>query len=300
LEEFSERFLDGYARANRQKPSGVSAKATILRVHLVPRIGSRRLDQISTEDVQRLKADLGGRASKTVNNVLTVLNVLLKTAVAWGVIDRMPCTIKLVKTMAAASRFLDFNAYERLVDAAGTQGSLSTLVVLLGGDAGLRCGEMMALKWCDIDFTSRQLTVAGSEWKGHLTPPKSGKIRHVPLTRRLAAALREARHSRSERVLIDSHGRSLTQRAVQGIVRRAARRAGLSSGVHTLRHSFCSHLAMRGAPTRAIQELAGHQDLTTTQRYMHLTPAALESAIGLLDRGRAAADVGEIVETVGP
>jgi integrase len=53
--------------------------------------------------------------------------------------------------------------------------------------------------------------------------------------------------------------------------------------VHILRHTFCSHLAMRGAPARAIQELAGHQDLSTTQRYMHLSPAALDAAIRLLD-----------------
>ena len=54
--------------------------------------------------------------------------------------------------------------------------------------------------------------------------------------------------------------------------------------MHILRHTFCSHLAMRGAPARAIQELAGHQDLITTQRYMHLSPAAIEGAIRLLDR----------------
>jgi len=64
----------------------------------------------------------------------------------------------------------------------------------------------------------------------------------------------------------------------------AARRAQIGqNGVHRLRHSFCSHLAMRGAPARAIQELAGHQDLMTTERYMHLSPAALDSAIRLLD-----------------
>lgn len=67
-------------------------------------------------------------------------------------------------------------------------------------------------------------------------------------------------------------------------VERAARRAQLAqNGVHRLRHTFCSHLAMRGAPARAIQELAGHKDLATTQRYMHLSPAALDSAIRLLD-----------------
>lgn len=69
-------------------------------------------------------------------------------------------------------------------------------------------------------------------------------------------------------------------------MQRAARRANVRAGVHTLRHSFCSHLAMRGAPARAIQELAGHEDLSTTQRYMHLSPAAIRSAIELLDMPR--------------
>jgi site-specific recombinase XerD len=52
-------------------------------------------------------------------------------------------------------------------------------------------------------------------------------------------------------------------------MRRVAFSAKVKPGVHILRHTFCSHLAMRGAPARAIQELAGHQDLATTQRYMH-------------------------------
>jgi hypothetical protein len=65
-------------------------------------------------------------------------------------------------------------------------------------------------------------------------------------------------------------------------------------GVHILRHSFCSHLAMRGAPARAIQELAGHKDLSMTQRHMHLSPAALDAAIRLLDfpQGRSGLETG--------
>src|SRR5262245_25338988 len=86
LEQFKERFQDGYARANRQKPSGIAAKETILSVHLIPLLGARRLDTITTEDVQRLKHRLRDRAPKTVNNVLTVLNVLLKKAAEWDVI----------------------------------------------------------------------------------------------------------------------------------------------------------------------------------------------------------------------
>ena len=56
--------------------------------------------------------------------------------------------------------------------------------------------------------------------------------------------------------------------------------------VHRLRHTFCSHLAMRGAPATAIQELAGHADLITTQRYMHLSPAAIDAAIPRQQRAR--------------
>jgi integrase len=61
--------------------------------------------------------------------------------------------------------------------------------------------------------------------------------------------------------------------------------------------TFCSHLAMKGAPARAIQELAGHQDLTTTQRYMHLSPAAIEGAIRLLDHPKTAGGRGDMLET---
>jgi site-specific recombinase XerD len=64
----------------------------------------------------------------------------------------------------------------------------------------------------------------------------------------------------------------------------AARAAKLEArGVHVLRHTFCSHLAMRGAPVTTIQQLAGHQDLSTTQRYMHLSPFALNEGIHLLE-----------------
>lgn len=86
-------------------------------------------------------------------------------------------------------------------------------------------------------------------------------------------------------MLVRLNGEPLTMKIVQDQIGKAARRAGVRKGVHILRHTFCSHLAMRGAPARAIQELAGHQDLGTTQRYMHLSPAALDAAIRLLEGG---------------
>jgi hypothetical protein len=67
--------------------------------------------------------------------------------------------------------------------------------------------------------------------------------------------------------------------------------------VHILRHTYCSDLAMRGAPPRATQEIAGHREPGMTQRYMHLRPAALESAIRVLDQPLAVQTFGDILET---
>jgi len=217
-----------------------------------------------------------------VNNVLSVLSVLLKKAVEWEVIDRLPATVRLLRIPKGTAGFHDFDEYDRLVETTRCS-RVGHLILLLGGDAGLPCGEVMALEWGDVDLAKRQLTIERSEWKGHVTATKGGRVRFVPMTRRLEHALREHRSLKRGRVLTQSDGSPLTQKIVQDHVERAARLANLRPGVHRLRHSFCSHLAMRGASARAIQELAGHQDLATTQRYMHLSPAAIEGAIRLLD-----------------
>ncbi len=298
LREFSPRFLDGYARANRQKPSGIAAKETILRVHLIPFLGRKKLNKISSEDIQHLKSRLCKKAPKTVNNILTVLNKLLNVALEWDIINKMPCTIRLLKTQEKEAQFHDFDEYSRLIDAAKKTDPQSYLAVLLAGDAGLRCGEIMALEWTDIDFSKRQVLIQRSDWKGQVTAPKGGRSRRVPLTARLTKALKDYRHLRGPRVLYQDNGQGATQKVVRNLVLRAARRANLANGgVHILRHTFCSHLAMRGAPARAIQELAGHRNLTTTQRYMHLSPAAVEAAIQLLEKPSPAKFFGDILET---
>ena len=119
--------------------------------------------------------------------MLTVLNTLLKNAVEWDVIDRMPCAIRLLPSPKSSAAFHDFDEFERLVEAA-TLDSNAYLIVLLGGEAGLRCGEMMALEWSDVDLSKRQLCIQRSDWKGHVTVPKGGRLRYVPLTARLTAA----------------------------------------------------------------------------------------------------------------
>jgi integrase len=236
-----------------------------------------------------------------VNNVLTVLSTLLKRAVEWGELQRLPCTIKLLPNPKTTMGFHDFDQYEQLLTVARKRDVQAYLMVLLGGDAGLRLGEIIALEWRDVELRARRLTVRRSEWLGHVTVPKGGRSRRLPMTQRLTAALKAERHLRSDRVLCLADGSSITRDRVIKAIRGAQRVAGIDQGVHILRHTFCSHLAMKGAPARAIQELAGHADLSTTQRYMHLSPAATEDAIRLLDGRQSGVELarhlGDILDT---
>ena len=109
----------------------------------------------------------------------------------------MPCAITLLRVPKSAARFYDFDEYERLVEAARRDDHTTWLVALLGGEAGLRWGETIALEWTEVNLATRQLCVARSEWKGHVTATKGGRMRYVPLTARLTQALKEERHLRS-------------------------------------------------------------------------------------------------------
>jgi len=192
--------------------------------------------------------------------------------------------MKLLPNPKKTMGFHDFEEYERLLTIAAERSPTAYLMVLLGGDAGLRLGEIVALEWSDVDLRARRLTVQRSDWCGQVTVPKGGRSRRVSMTQRLTSALKASRHLRSTRVLCLPDGTPSTRDRVIKAIRGAQGEAGVPhAGVHVLRHTFCSHLAMRGAPARAIQELAGHADLSTTQRYMHLSPAATEDAIRLLE-----------------
>ena len=149
-----------------------------------------------------------------------------------------------------------------------------------------------------MDLGRKKLCVKRSDWNGQIGTPKGGRLRFVPLTLRLEAALRQHRHLRSSRVLCQDDGGPVTRQMIQNRMKLAARRSSCrTAGVHILRHTFCSHLAMRGAASVAIQELAGHRQLSMTERYMHLTHASAEGAIRLLDPPSASAHLGNMVAT---
>jgi integrase len=258
LSEHIDTAAHGLGRVSKRAIDSAESTRVNVEGRLRFRCRRKKLDAITNEQVQRVKRHLVDHTPKTANNELTVLNVLLKKAVEWDVIERMPCTVRLLPIPKSSAGFCDFDEYERLV-AAATDGT-ALLIVLLAGEAGLRLGEMVGLRWDDIDLIKRQLRVERSDWRGQVGVPKGGRVRYVPLTVRLANALREHRHLRGPLVLCRPDGSAPTFNIVTDHVRRAARRAHVPmTGVDRLRQTFCSHLAMRGAPARAIQELAGHQ-----------------------------------------
>jgi site-specific recombinase XerD len=110
------------------------------------------------------------------------------------------------------------------------------------------------------------------------------------MTSRLAGCLKSLRHLRGERVLYHDDGSTVVSNTLHSWMRRAQRKAGvmvkgnrIGGQLHILRHTFCSHLAMKGVTPRVIQELAGHTTLAMTMRYMHLAPGFTDAAIRLLD-----------------
>ena len=150
---------------------------------------------------------------------------------------------------------------------------------------GLRRGELQGLTWPDINLNNRTLTVRHS-WCDNikvLNTPKSNKMRHIPLTNELYEVLLQNKSS-SGFVFPGEDGRRFAGKRLNQEIRKACTKAGVRQiSCHTLRHTFASHLVMKGAPVKAIQELLGHADIQTTMRYAHLSPSSLKTAIDLLE-----------------
>jgi integrase len=314
LDKFWPRFIKGHCEANRHKPSSIERKESAYRTWLKLRLGAKRLDDINAADIAALKGDLANLSARSANNVLTALSACLKFAgpeglrqsEGLGIIDRVPRIRLLPLDSDDEPEWYEVNDFKRIVEAAEKIDPRTHALVLLAGSAGLRKSEISALKWSDLDLKRRILHVQRSIWEGKdgrrfETVPKSGKGRKVTMTLALTETLTRLRHLRGPRVLYTDDGREVTDRIVQLWYARAQRLAGLevSGGIHRLRHTFCSMLAAEGALPGDIQKLAGHKSITTTMRYMHVSPTRLDAAIGLLDRALGRPEVGERVEKVG-
>jgi integrase len=152
------------------------------------------------------------------------MSAALKRAVDWKVIGAMPCRIRLLRWELNEVSFYDFGEFRRLVEAAAAIDPRIGLMVLLAGDSGLRRGEVIALEWTDLDLRRRTLHVQRSEWNGHVTLPKGGRARRLPMTERLAEALRQHRHLKGARVLYCDDGSTPTNKIIRMWMERAQRR----------------------------------------------------------------------------
>ena len=301
--EFAARFVGDHIRACKLRPSTAEHMHTVLKQHLIPMLGELRVDQISDDHIIEIKSL--SLAAGTINHILQLLSQILKHAVSKGLVPQMP-VIKPLKNGGGRARFYSPEEYGTLVRAAASDPRVLVLV-LLAGDAGMRIGEVIALDWARVDFGANKVHVEVTDWNGQVGPTKGGKPRSVPMTPRLRAALRDLEAQREQgasgRVLTRSKGRfgeegePTTYSSARAMLTAVHARADVKAlGAHALRHTFCSHLAMAGAPVTAIRDLAGHTSVAITQRYMHLAPAGLMSAIDLLASVHATAGATSAVE----
>ena len=257
VDEFTPRFMDWSEVHN--KPSSLYAKRYILKDHLLPglRCHATRPAHAVTDRVLQVREASGRREGKDAQNQLAVLSKLLNLAVELGVVQQAP-RVRGVRVEQPEFEFLDFEEAERIVAAARPDWRA---FIITGLRTGLRVGELLALKWEDVDLKAATLRVRRTLWKGQEGSPKGGKARTVDLGAEVLATLTQHRHLRGPYVFCRADGARLSHSEVKNVVPNACRRAGLAKRLttHGLRHSFASHLVMRGVTLVAVQKLLGHQ-----------------------------------------
>ncbi len=149
---------------------------------------------------------------------------------------------------------------------------------------GVRYGEMCELRWRDVDLKAGRVVIRRSYYRGHVTTPKGGRQREIPLSPKTLDLLRDLRHLKGELVFCKDDGGRHIHRRADVALKRCCRYAGMREiHWHTLRHTFASHLAILGRPLLEIKELCGHRDINSTLRYAHLKPEHLHDAVAVLD-----------------
>jgi integrase len=278
--DFAIDFLDEYSAINN-KLSEFKSKASILKNHLVPFFGGFRIDSIAVREIEKYKAvKVGaGLAAKTINNQLTVLRKILSVAVEWGLIEVVP-PIKWLKPVEPKFDFLSFEEADRLIEFADDRWRPMIVVAL---KTGLRLGELLGLQRDCVDFDRELMTVRRAVSRGVLGTPKNHRTRMIPLGKAAIAALKSIPKETGDFVFCNQDGSLRTESQCKRPLKRAFRDAGLRElAWHALRHTFASHLVMKGAPLRTVQELMGHSDIRMTMRYSHLTDDAVRKAVSLL------------------
>ncbi|MDP8246444.1 MAG: site-specific integrase [Candidatus Hinthialibacter antarcticus] len=283
LETLKEKYLEFVSSTQAER--WVYNKRLILENKIIPFFGKdtdiKRITGMKIEEYQRER--LKDVSARTVNiDTHHVLLVMLNKAVDWKILpaSSIPKVAKLPETEGRL-RFLNQQEIQQLITTAQNQSGEIHCFVTIALNTGMRAGEIVALRWRDIDFTSKLITVAPRE--GWTT--KTRKRRDIPMNQPLHDFLQSYQQSNpsSEMVL------NLSYDALKKRFKRLIEQSGLPTTgedkvtAHTLRHTFASNLVMKGIPLYTVAQLLGHSNTETTKLYSHLAPGHLKNAVDCLE-----------------
>lgn len=179
-------------------------------------------------------------------------------------------------------RFLDYEEIKKLLDTPPQDnwlGARDRAILETLYSTGIRVSELVALNMDDIDFLGEIVHVRGKGKKERITPIGSSALQVIQYYMEYRNKRAQNNTNFDSKVLfVNKHGRRLSTRSVRRKMDKYLKIAGLDPAIspHTLRHSFATHMLNNGADLRSVQELLGHQSLSTTQIYTHLTTTRLK------------------------
>jgi integrase len=276
-----------------RKPATIEDYRIVLDRHLVPYFGERGIGRIDSEQVTGFLAAQGrsGAARQSVINRLNLLSGIYRHAVKRGWVAANPVAgVDRPRPDGATAdiRFLDPAEVEALLRAVPDDalGEMERVLYLTAAMTGLRQGELVALRWRDIDWPAGLVRVRRTYARGSYGTPKSRRSsRALPMADRVAAELE--RHFQRSRYQADDDlvfghpetGNPYDASRLRDRFKQAVKRACLRPvRFHDLRHTFGTQMAAAGAPLRSLMEWMGHADFTTTLRYADYAPAQAQGA----------------------
>lgn len=292
LGEVGERYLS-HLEGLERRATTIADYRSILRSHLGPWFGSRAIERIDPDDIAAYAAAKAKALSpKTVTNHLIFAHgvFVFATKRGWAIANPVAAVDRPRPTGTDPDiRYLDRVEVEALLRAVPDDrlGSTDRALYLTATMTGLRQGELLALRWRDIDWVAGVVRVRRSYTRGAFGAPKSRRSsRAVPMADRLATELErhyQRSHYQADENLVFCHpntGQPYDASRARKRFKDARDRAGLRPEVrfHDLRHTFGTGMAAAGAPLRAIQEWMGHRDYKTTSIYADYAPDPSQGA----------------------
>ena len=244
---------------------------------------------IETKDVSDFLRNLAlqGYSQKTVNNHKLVLNLIFKFAILKGIIKYNPCeNAKIKQGLPKAKRSSASLNDEEIIK----NNKDLWLVPYIALNTGLRKGELIGLKWKDIDFENNLIYVERSTYfKGNQTIEKSTKTeageRIIPLIKPLKEELLKLPDRKRNHYVCTNSAKTLNSYHYEKLMKEYKEKTGMSCTLHQLRHSFTSICVEAGLPPKTIQEILGHAQISTTMDiYADFRKKSLDVAIDTLNK----------------